>query len=407
MTLAQPSPQGFLFPNSTAATVQDAVWVNVSVPAPPYWDPQVPGLNIVGFWGFDGFNGLPTQVYFQPWAFRPTSQASLNGHHQLVMVIATKRAPLVDSTNSAGSAVNFTVYQAPDSSGGHGGNAYLQVVGCTMKLENLTATISAQSRLLDPLTSPIQLIGPEARHDDHPWDEFAWEGDDGVSGPERQFLLAFTPSSPAYNNTSSDPRTTPTGAPESILAELLDDKLSSPFDQSPGPTARNALVNFQGVLERMYASYLWNVNRLCTTFVDPIQPYSVDCGGYSNGLSFFTQVQLALEQPGVALVVVKWRAVLSLVVCVIMWAVVLSSVQSAPGGGRWRRHDGSLLDVATVLGKGSRIPDLVEAETIALGPRQNSESKLVDAVLTKRLRYVAHNDGLDGYLDVNEKREAK
>ncbi|KAJ7653992.1 hypothetical protein DFH06DRAFT_520665 [Mycena polygramma] len=142
MTLAQPSPQGFLFPNSTAATVQDAVWVNVSMPAPPYWDPQVPGLNIIGFWGFDGFNGLPTQVYFQPWAFRPTSRASLNGHHQLVMVIATKRVPLVDSTNSAGSAVNFTVYQAPDSSGGHGGNAYLQVVGCTMKLENLTATPS-------------------------------------------------------------------------------------------------------------------------------------------------------------------------------------------------------------------------------------------------------------------------
>ncbi|KAJ6625155.1 hypothetical protein B0H10DRAFT_2003913 [Mycena sp. CBHHK59/15] len=405
MKLAQPSPQDgqerFLFRNSTSATVQDAVWINVSMPAPPYWDPQVPGLNIVGYWGFDGLNGIPTQVYFQPWAF--PNQASFIGHHQLVMVIATRRAVLMDSTNSTGAAVNFAVYQEPDSIDSHGGNAYIQVVGCTVKAENLTATISAQSRLLDPLTSLLTLIGPEAPHDDHPWDEFTWEGTDGVSSPERQFLLAFTPTSPAYNNTSSDQRSTPVGAPESILAHLLDGRLFSPF--GPGPTARNALVNFQGVLERLYTSYLWNVNRLCSSNAD-IQPYLEYCGAYSEVTWLLNPVQLVLELPGVALVVVKWRAVVSLVACVVMWAVVLSLLHPAAGGAQGM-HGGGLLDAARVLGRGSRIPEVVEAETTALKPKENSEKGLVEAILTKRLRYVERDDGLGGYLDVDDKTKAK
>ncbi|KAJ7896605.1 hypothetical protein B0H14DRAFT_3425396 [Mycena olivaceomarginata] len=246
MKLAQLSPQDgqerFLFQNSSSS-FDVAAWINVSIPAPPYYPDAQRELNITGYWGFNGATGLPTIVFFQPWTFQGSSDRTPIGHHQLVMVVATanRRAVLTDSANSTGKALNLTMFQTPNpSNGGHGGQAYIQVIGCTLKNENLTATIDTQSRLLDPLTDVVRLIGPEAQHDDHAWDEFTWEaGNDTISGSERQFLLAFTPSSPAYNNTSTDPRSTPIGNPESILARLIDGELFSPFDEGTTNTARS------------------------------------------------------------------------------------------------------------------------------------------------------------------------
>jgi hypothetical protein len=191
---------------------------------------------------------------------------------------------------------------------GNGAQAYIQVVGCTVTNENLTATIDPQARLLDPPTAFRKLIGPEAPHDNHTWDEFAFEEKE-VSDPERQFLLAFTPSTPAYNNTSTDPRTTFIGNPESILANLLDGKLSTPFDFTTPNSVPNALANFQGTLERLYASYLWNVNRLCgSTSVNQIQTYSEQCSlGYIRFDSLFNPAQFEVSGPGFALIVVISR----------------------------------------------------------------------------------------------------
>ncbi|KAJ7835414.1 hypothetical protein B0H13DRAFT_2369302 [Mycena leptocephala] len=363
MKLAQPSPQNgqqrLLFQNETASFDLDA-WINVSMPAPPYWNKDVPGLNIMGFWGSTESFGLPTAVYFQPWAF-PQKSGPI-GHHQLVMVIATGRyqSILLDSAQSAGRTLNLTMYPGVSGSG-NGAQAYIQVVGCTVTNENLTATIDPQARLLDPPTAFRQLIGPEAPHDNHTWDEFA---------------------TPAYNNTSTDPRTKFIGSPESILANLLDGKLSTPFGFTTSYSLPNSLVNFQGALERLYASYLWNVNRLCgPSSVNQIETYSETCSlGYSRFDLSSSLVQFEVLGPGFVLIVIMWRAIVSLVFCVLMWAMVWSLLHPAMGGGNEIQHYG-LLDSARLLSSGSRIPEVVVAEAMALQRNKNSERGLLQALL--------------------------
>ncbi|KAJ7896606.1 hypothetical protein B0H14DRAFT_3853554 [Mycena olivaceomarginata] len=59
----------------------------------------------------------------------------------------------------------------------------------------------------------------------------------------------------------------------------------------------------------MYASYLWNVNRLCSPF-DDIQPYWEECGTYWGADSLFSPAEFQLMWPGIALIVVQWRAIL-------------------------------------------------------------------------------------------------
>jgi hypothetical protein len=271
------------------------------------------------------------------------------------------------------------------SGSGNGAQAYIQVVGCTVTNENLTATIDPQARLLDLPTAFRQLIGPEAPHDNHTWDEFAFEEKEG-SGSERQFLLAFTPSTPAYNNTSTDPRTKFIGSPESILANLLDGKLSTPFGFTTSYSLPNSLVNFQGALERLYASYLWNVNRLCgPSSVNQIETYSETCSlGYSRFDLSSSLVQFEVLGPGFVLIVIMWRAIVSLVSCALMWAMVWSLLHPAMGGGNEIQHYG-LLDSARLLSSGSRIPEVVVAEAMALQRNKNSERGLLQALLTKRV----------------------
>ncbi|KAJ7106240.1 hypothetical protein C8R44DRAFT_745314 [Mycena epipterygia] len=410
LKLAQPSPEEgqatFLFHNLSAAENNDP-WVNVSMPTPPYWDPTVPGLNIIGYWGFSHSTGLRTKVFFQPWAFDlPESQPI--GHHQLVMVIAAGKASAIlrDSTNSMGNTFNLTLFQ--ESHSGYEPQAYIQVVGCTVKHENLTATINPMSRLLNPLTDASMLIGPDAQHDDHAWDEFAWAGNEGVSQAERQFLLAFTPSSPASNDT---PQTV--SNPESILASLLaldaatGSMVVSPFDTAP-LNARNALVNFQGALERLFSSYLWNINRLCNPS-DQLQPFSLGqgCGEYDGYFSPWADFQVPI--PAI-LIVVRWRAVVSLISCVFMWLLgfillgtTAEDTRRARGGRRVQQANG-LLDTAQMLSRGSRIPEVVVAEAMSVysSATPNPESALTKTALTTRLRYVEQHDGLTGYLDIED-----
>ncbi|KAJ7865395.1 hypothetical protein B0H13DRAFT_2562182 [Mycena leptocephala] len=182
-----------------------------------------------------------------------------------------------------------------------------------------------------------------------------------------------------YNNTSTDPRITFIGNPESILANLLDGKfkLSTPFDFTTPNSVPNALVNFQGALERLYASYLWNVNRLCgSTSVNHIQTYSEQCShGYIRFDSLFHPVQLEISGPGFALIVVMWPAIVSLVSCVLMWAIVWSLLHPVTGGGKEMQHYG-LLDSARLLGSGSRIPEVVVAEAVTLQRNRNAERGL-------------------------------
>ncbi|KAJ7512360.1 hypothetical protein B0H11DRAFT_1950822 [Mycena galericulata] len=414
MHLAQTSPSGFLFQNASESWYgRYAAWLNVSIPAPPYWDPVVPGLNISALWGTyqESTGKLPIGVFFQPWAFPATTWPI--GHNQLVLVIAAQSADaiLVDSTGSIGAALNLTTFPDSDAESTiDGGQAYVQVLGCTATNTNLTATIDPMSRLLDPLTSAETLMGPELPHDNHPWDEFAWAmSETALESAERQFLLAFTPSAP-YNNTST--RTNfplmPIGSPESILANLLDDQLSSPFDDQMN-LARNALVSFQGSLEHLFASYLHTVNRLCSR-VDFIQPYFETCGTYP--LLGFSGAEFELEVPGHALIVVLWRAVVSFVASVLMWITVSTLLGAGRSeGGQLQQADG-FLDSARLMSRGSRIPELVatemkaqrkaEMKAVKYKTYMSPEVGLLATLLRKRLRYVEHNDGLGGYLDAEE-----
>ncbi|KAJ7474480.1 hypothetical protein B0H11DRAFT_2035621 [Mycena galericulata] len=395
MHLAQTSPSGFVFRNASSYT--NAAWLNVSIPAPPYWDPVVPGLNISALWGSSKpFNDiLPTGVFFQPWAFPATTWPI--GHNQLVLVIATQRAEaiLVDSTGSIGAALNLTTFPDydsafPNSEASDGRQAYVQVLGCTATNTNLNATINPVSRLLIPLTSAGTLMGPELPHDNHPWDEFAWgTNETALESAERQFLLAFTPSTP-YNNTwtNRDYPLMPIGSPESILANLLEDQLSSPFDDQMNLT-RNALVSFQGSLEHLFASYLHTVNRLCSP-VDFIQPYSETCGTagriYGPG---FGWAEFDLESPGHALIVVLWRAVVSFVASVLMWITVSTLLGAGRSeGGQLQQADG-FLDSARLMSRGSRIPELVAAEMKAVKYENamSPEVGLLETLVRKRLRF--------------------
>ncbi|KAJ3853066.1 hypothetical protein EV368DRAFT_64399 [Lentinula lateritia] len=149
------------------------------------WDPVIPGLNLTAYWGRgDSFNGLPTHLVFQPWVF-PASSTNIT-HHQVIMVIATqKNQSLLIDTKQAAPKIHAT---------------HIQAIGCTLTSHNLTATIDTQSRLLDPHTDVMQREGPELPHDDHAWDEFGWKDSTNLAGIDRQFLLAFSPTS-FYNNT--------------------------------------------------------------------------------------------------------------------------------------------------------------------------------------------------------------
>ncbi|KAJ7612715.1 hypothetical protein FB45DRAFT_1036929 [Roridomyces roridus] len=394
LSLAVPSPiqdgVTILFPDNPAE--ETSAWINVSIPAPPYM--SVPELNINGYWINDELvAGSLTTVYFQPWSFEGVPNNPLgHGHNQVVMVIATFNYPslLTDSNNSTGHIWTFQTTQSVTD--GPLSHAYVQVIGCSVKNDNLTATIDAQSRLLDPLTDVTRLIGPEAPHDDHPWDEFAWQTDtSGLTPEERQFLFAFAPSTPAYNSTST---TKPISFPETVLAKFLDGNMFSPFNTNP-----SLLVNFQGALERLFASYLWNVNRLCSP-VDDIQPYWETCGSYpQNTLLSSAELQFVFPARPV-LTVVLWRAIVSLVCSVFMWFVLGSLLPERGGRVHVQRANG-LFDNALLLSQGSRIPAEV-LEGLSYG---RTDRALLELTLSKRLRYVEGEDGLGGYLDVEDSKE--
>ncbi|KIJ28923.1 hypothetical protein M422DRAFT_269707 [Sphaerobolus stellatus SS14] len=85
-----------------------------------------------------------------------------------------------------------------------------------------------------------------------------WGSNEDVALPiDRQFLLAFTPST-FYNDTSG--RNPAVGDPERILGDMLDGNLIGP--QIDADKSQSALVNVQGSLERLFPSYLWNINCL-------------------------------------------------------------------------------------------------------------------------------------------------
>ncbi|KAJ7612742.1 hypothetical protein FB45DRAFT_303167 [Roridomyces roridus] len=403
MSLAVPSPiqdgTPILFSDDSKEL---GVWINISMPAPPYM--AASELNISGYWGTnESPYGLSTTVLFQPWTLKGTPNTPIgHGHHQVVMVIATQTAGslVTDSNNSTGHTYNFQARSSP---------AWVQVIGCTVKHDNLTATIDTQSRLLDPLTTVSKLIGPEAPHDDHAWDEFAWQPSDnwGITPAERQFLFAFRPSVPAYNDTAFNP-IAPVGYPENVLAKLLDGGLFTPFDETTSLGQRNPLVNFQGSLERLFASYLWNFNRLCSPF-DDIQPYWETCGTYADS-TLFSPAEFVFVFPLMpVLIVVLWRAIVSLVCSVLMWltlaALGVGRIRTrGPTGGSGRasgvQQAQGLLDMARLFSRGSRVPEVVAYEAVRSNPRGNLDRALLEMALRKRLRYVEEDDGLGGHLDV-------
>ncbi|KAJ4463587.1 hypothetical protein C8J55DRAFT_295395 [Lentinula edodes] len=409
LSLAKSSPQNgsqkFIFENTTT---EDGAWINFTMPAPPYWDPVIPGLNFTAYWGSsDSFDGLPTQVFFQPWVF-PASSTNI-GHHQVIMVIATQRnqSLLTDVNNSLGNLLNFTTSPDETSCFEDLCHAYIQAIGCTLTSQNLTATIDTQSRLLDPHTDVMQLEGPELPHDDHAWDEFSWEESTNLAGIDRQFLLAFSPTS-FYNNTLTSDESDisiplPVGNPEQILSKMLDGDLFSPFAGTSNSISNaSSLVEFQGSLERLYASYLWNINRLCSPF-DSLQPYWEYCGQYWD--EPYSSADLVLELPlSTGLTIVFWRAIVSVACSVIMLLLGFAILGTAVDRERNIPPQGQgFLNTARLL-KGSTIPELVAGKAQTVKTSRNPEPEILEAVLTHRLSYRHHSkDGsAGGFLDVDD-----
>ncbi|KAJ4472990.1 hypothetical protein J3R30DRAFT_749725 [Lentinula aciculospora] len=345
-------------------------------------------------------------VFFQPWVF-PASSTSI-GHHQLVMVIATQRnqSLLTDVNNSMGHILNFTISPDETSCFEDLCHAYVQAIGCTLTNRNLTATLDTQSRLLDPVTDVLRLEGPELPHDNHAWDEFAWEDSTNLSGIDRQFLLAFSPTS-LYNDTSNSKldlfKAFPIGNPEQVFSKMLDGDLFNPFSGTTSLTSSSsALVNFQGSVERLYASYLWNINRLCSPF-DPLQPYWEQCGQYWDEL--YSSADLIWEIPAsTGLSIVLWRAVVSVACSMVMLLLGFMILGTAVDQDRNMPLQGQgFLDTARVF-RGSSIPELVAREAQTVKTSKNPETDILKAVLTRRLSYRYHSDdrSAGGYLDIDE-----
>ncbi|KIJ53197.1 hypothetical protein M422DRAFT_42952 [Sphaerobolus stellatus SS14] len=59
LSLAKPSPDGYLFQNTTD---EEGIWLNFSMPAPPYWDPSAPDLKFTAYWGSNGGINLPSTL---------------------------------------------------------------------------------------------------------------------------------------------------------------------------------------------------------------------------------------------------------------------------------------------------------------------------------------------------------
>lgn len=321
------------------------------------------------------------RVMFQPWSWEG-NRDSVPGHQQVVMVIATANpeALLKDVSGALGKVHNFTI--TPDqpctqSICPNPLRGYIQAIGCTSRADNLTATISPESLLLDPPTDLRTSELPNPSHD-HPWDDFAWEDQNKASPVDRQLLFAFTPTS-SYNTTpvASFNRykdAAVNGNVENLIAAALMGETVNIFNQN-----KMNLPEFQGFLEHLFASYLWNTNRLCT----PLDSM-YDCDSYFENL--FAPAEFILKLPSIVMEVVLWRAILSMFCSALMCllAFIILGVKSDRPANTPLRN-GSLLDMAKLM-RDSSIPDVVSTQSVK--KTGNPGPELVGLLMEKNLRYV-------------------
>ncbi|KAF9456742.1 hypothetical protein BDZ94DRAFT_1314868 [Collybia nuda] len=370
-----------------------SVWIDFKMEPPPYWNRNIPGLNFTGKW--DEFiviqNGLSTRVMFQPWAWEGHKE-SMPGHQQVVMVIAAAHPEVLlkDTSGILGKVHNFTITPAqpctsfcPTPLRG-----YIQVIGCTSRADNLTATISREGLLLDPPTDLKTSAFPNPSHD-HLWDDFVWEDQNRNLPIDRQLLFAFTPTS-SYNvtNVAAPSRykdAAINGNVENLIAAALSGETVNTFNQE-----KMNLPEFQGFLEHLFASYLWNLNRLCTP-LDSIY----GCGMYFRDL--YAPAEFILKFPSVVMEVVLWRAILSMFCSTLMCllALIILGIRSDRPTDTPLRN-GGFLDVAKLM-RDSSIPDVVSVQPVKIN---STGLELANSLIDRKLRY-GPSDDLDGYnLDV-------
>lgn len=239
--------------------------------------------------------------------------------------------------------------------------AYIQVIGCTLYTYNSTASISPTGLLLDH-RNEIRGFGEPVSHDSHPWDTFTWQNQSGPS-IDRHFIFAFIPSS-SYNTSLSE--SGKVGEAENTLARLIKGDLAPSGFSFP-----LNLVEFQGSLEQMFASYIWNINRLCQASVT-LSPYLDHCGSYLDNLPdgetcLFSSADFkyVLQEPQIALQAVLWNAILSLVCSVLMLVLALAILGTTTNRPRYAPYlrTSSLIDVATLLHESS-IPDVLSSKPV-------------------------------------------
>ncbi|SJL13173.1 uncharacterized protein ARMOST_16612 [Armillaria ostoyae] len=324
------------------------VWFNFSMPAPLYWNPNVPGLNFTTFFQtlqtscesndhvmgpgpYDdvcfnaGYNNF-TKVVVQPWVLE--GDLSFPGHQQVVFVIATSDEDVLirDADGSTGTTLNQSIGTGickPD----HGHNdrpgpcktvqMFVQVIGCTLQTTQADVEVTYSGVLVDTPSDP----------EPHQWDEFQWE----LTSPlriEELFLTAFSPVPTADEIISNDASVVNLG--QSPVEQLLTN-LVSPSSSNNYSYLR--LDELEGSLGALYASYIWKAWQLCDCPPWPMysrQPPSVcqdfQLGAATGGWDAVVDAQVTMSETKATLKVILWRAVIgtacSALMCVLSFALL-------------------------------------------------------------------------------------
>ncbi|PBK63862.1 hypothetical protein ARMSODRAFT_519202 [Armillaria solidipes] len=324
------------------------VWFNFSMPAPLYWNPNVPGLNfttffqtlqtscepndhVVGPGPYDDvcfnadYNNF-TKVVVQPWVLE--SDLSFPGHQQVVFVIATSDEDVLirDADGSTGTTLNQSIGTGickPD----HGHNdrpgpcktvqMFVQVIGCTLQTTQADVEVTYSGVLVDTPSDP----------EPHQWDKFQWESTSPLR-IEDLFLTAFSPVPTADEIISYDASVVNLG--QSPVEQLLTNLVSP---SSSNNYSYLGLDELEGSLGALYASYIWKAWQLCDCPPWPMysrQPPSVcqdfQLGAATGGWDAVVDAQVTMSETKATLKVILWRAVIgtacSALMCVLSFALL-------------------------------------------------------------------------------------
>ncbi|KAF8918427.1 hypothetical protein CPB85DRAFT_83308 [Mucidula mucida] len=359
------------------------IWVNVSMPRPPYWSEDWYGngardLSFSNYW--DLLTGNDTgsmRVFLQPWGVQNRSYSNKDSWgsmpktgvaNQFVFALVSRRYEdlVVDSLGSPGKIHNSTaimgpcasscLYSDPPSFGLsclHRLEAadiadcvrtlYTQVIGCSLETSTRSLNLT-KSGLLSAKDTEIALGTPPP----HEWSTFSWQNpQDSYDFLARELLNMLVPaicSSPRRNDAL--PYYQDAGYMQGVLTSIISSTVH--------------LNEFEDALGNLTASYLWNVWQQCdsafqfgTSYEQCNNGSSLRLTLASNSAEFTTTKTLA------RLEIVWWKSVVTVICSLILFCLafmLLGTHSDTPSG---QPHRQARFTETALLMKNSRIPDLL------------------------------------------------